>query len=108
MTKIQKKDIETIAKANRYLASLSVFCIFAYVAMLGMTAVNVVTLRAATKTVEDKKTELSMLELSYMNESNALAVESAAEFSPAKNISYATGQGAVNSVAVANTGTDRQ
>ncbi len=101
--KLQKKDIETVAKFSTYLASLSVVCIFSYVLMLGLTAVNVVSLRSTTKSVEDKKTELSQIELSYMTISNAMALEPDNEYSPAKNISYVnTGPSYFDSVAIAN------
>lgn len=103
-TKTQKKDIENLTKLNRWLVSSSVVFVFAYVVMLGVTATNVVTFRAVSKQVDEKKTELSQVELGYMNASNAIALEQMPEtgFAPATGIAYVSTGSTASSTLVAN------
>ncbi len=84
-----KQNIDKLKKLNVGLVSGAVFCSFAYVVMLGLTAVNVVSLRSTTKLVDDAKTELSNVELGYMTDKNVIALENSNEsFNLADNISY--------------------
>ncbi len=86
------KNTEKLNKINRALVGGSVFCMFSYVILLGLTAANVVTLRNTSKIVEDSKTELGQVELSYMSVENmmALETESKANFAEPENIAYVT------------------
>ncbi len=91
MSKIEMTNsIEAINKAKRFFAAGSVFCMFAYVILLGFTAANVVTMRNSAKLVEDAKTELGQIELSYMNTENIIALENEnkANFAEPENIAY--------------------
>lgn len=83
-------NIETLNKAKRIFATGSVVCMFAYVILLGLTAANVVSARTSSKLVEDAKTELGQIELSYMSTENmmALETESKADFKEPENIAY--------------------
>ncbi len=101
-----KLKIEKLTKLNQYLISGSVFCMFSYVILLGLTAANVVTLRTTNKMVDDSKTQLGTVELSYMSNENVMALENGSEvdFSQATNIAYVGAKADdVNSVAIANT-----
>ncbi len=99
-------NIEKFSKLNTWLVSGSIFCMFTYVIMLGLTAANVVNLRTVAKSVEDTKTELSTVELGYMTDKNIMALENdySSTFSLATNIAYvdSTASDSKNSVALAN------
>ncbi len=100
-----KLKVEKLNKLNQYLISGSVFCMFSYVILLGLTAANVVTLRSTDKMVDDSKTQLGTVELSYMSTENVMALEngSSADFNQATNIAYVgSNLGETNSVAIAD------
>jgi hypothetical protein len=101
-----QNQIDTMNKASTYLLSGSFVCMFSYVILLGLTSANVVTLRSVTKNVEDAKTELSTVELSYMSSENMMALETSSStgFSQADNISYVNTHNVddTNTVAIAN------
>jgi hypothetical protein len=101
-----QNQINIVNKTNTYLLSGSFVCMFSYLILLGLTSANVVTLRSVAKNVEDVKTELSTVELSYMTTENMMALESSQStgFAQAENISYVNmnPQNDLNTVAVAN------
>jgi hypothetical protein len=101
-----QNQISKFSKINTYLLSGSCVFVLSYVVLIGLTSANVATMRSVTKNVEDMKTELSIVELSYMNNSNMMALESNQSniFSQAENISYVNvNQGPdLNTVAIAN------
>jgi hypothetical protein len=87
-----KKQIDTISRANFTLLSLACGGVFVYLILLGCTATNVVAMRTLSKIVDDKKTELSTVELDYMSAQNIIALEgmTKADFTAVRNISYVT------------------
>lgn len=88
--KQNKKEIETIKQINFRLVSISAVCVFVYLIMLGLTATNIVSAKAISKSVEDKKTELATAEIDYMSTQNIVAIEtnSNSDFTIASSISY--------------------
>lgn len=88
-----KKQIDTISRANFKIISLACGGVFMYLILLGCTATNVVAIRTLSKTVDDKKTELSTVELDYMSAQNIIALEgmTKSDFTSVRNISYVTG-----------------
>lgn len=102
-----QKNIEKISKLNRFLVSGTVFFMFSYLILLGLTSLNVVSVRSITRSIEDAKNELSVVELSYMNLENVMVLESQEDtgFNQATNIAYVKQSDVSNTptVAIANT-----
>lgn len=103
--KLQNKT-NIFNKINTYLLSGSFVFVLTYVVLIGLTSVNVATVRSISKNIEDKKNELSMVEIGYMSNSNMMALESSqsASFAQAENIAYVNvnSQPDSNTVAIAN------
>jgi len=101
-----QNKINIFRKTNTYLFSGSCVFVLSYVVLTGLTSANVATMRSISKDVEDMKTELSIVELGYMNNSNMMALESSQSsgFAQAENISYVNTnlQTATNTVAIAS------
>ncbi|OGI77102.1 hypothetical protein A3C57_02780 [Candidatus Nomurabacteria bacterium RIFCSPHIGHO2_02_FULL_33_12] len=85
-----QKQIEIISRTNFKIISLAFGGVFIYLILLGFTATNVVAMRTLNKTVDDKKTELSKVELDYMSAQNIIALETMTkdDFTSIRNISY--------------------
>jgi len=89
-TKYTQNNIDRLNKTNKFLISGSIFCMFSYIILLGLTSLNVVSVKSVTKSIEDSKSELSTVELSYMSQENMMVLENEEniDFSQAINIAY--------------------
>lgn len=88
--KQNQKNIDLLQRLNFSLIVVSSMCVFAYFILLGLTSVNIVSVKSLTKNVDDKKTQLATVEFDYMSSQNIIALENASnsDFANAKNIAY--------------------